>query len=74
MIKIGTEPLGREVLDFSEFLERRYGIESPLLEAAPLREAARTRAFAVLAQIRIPWNGKPIPDRCELYDDASSGE
>ena len=64
------ESAAREALDFIELLERRYGIIEPAAGAPPTREAARAQALAELAEIRIHWNGKPMPDRAALYDAA----
>ena len=59
----------QEVIDFIEFLQARSasGSRDPITEAE--REARRRRAWERLKEVRIPWGGKPIPDRVELYDD-----
>lgn len=64
------ESAPREALDFIQFLERRYGLADFAVGPGPEEEAARREALAHLDRVRIPWNGKPIPDRGALYDDA----
>jgi hypothetical protein len=64
------EPAAREALDFIEFLESRYGLADLAVGPGPVDEAARREALAHLDRVRIPWGGKPIPDRAALYDDA----
>lgn len=66
------EQAAREALDFIESLEQRYGTVQPTDGAAP-DETARRNALDHLAQIRIDWGGKPIPDRDALHDDARRG-
>lgn len=60
------EPAAREVLDFIEFLEVRYGLVDLSAGQGPADEAVRREALARLGQVRIPWDGKPIPDRAAL--------
>ena len=67
------EPVAREALDFIEFLEQRYGIGEPSTDSASARETARRQALLHLANVRIVWDGKPIPDRDALYDDVRAG-
>lgn len=67
------EQAAREALDFIEFLEQRYGMAEPSTVSAPAREMARQQALNHLAKLRIDWDGKPIPDRDVLYDDARAG-
>jgi hypothetical protein len=65
------EYAAREALDFIEFLAARYGHrDSSVVTESPCDEAARQEALAHLANVRIDWGGKPIPDRNALYDDA----
>jgi hypothetical protein len=62
------EPAAREVLDFIEFLERRYAIntENEPIDARLLSLTPEQReAYAYLSKIRIDWGGKPITDRKE---------
>jgi hypothetical protein len=59
------EQAAREALDFIEFLEQRYAAQ-----AKTDNEVERQEALAYLQTVRIDWNGKPIPNRDELYDDA----
>jgi Protein of unknown function (DUF2281) len=61
------EPAAREALDFIEFLEQRYGQSVP-----PVADDDQKRqvALAHIAAIQVHWQGKPIPDRDTLYDDA----
>lgn len=67
------EHAAQEALDFIEFLEQRYGTGEPPPD--PEREAERRReVLAHLATLRIPWGGKPIPDRDALYDEARGGD
>jgi hypothetical protein len=63
------EPAAREALDFIQFLESRYGAGSkPLaLQASDAKHAA---ALKKLANVRLHFDGKPIPNRDELYDGA----
>lgn len=63
------EPAAREALDFVEFLERRYA-KPPVVSAAVDDEKKREAALDHLAALRIEWEGKPIPDRNALYDEA----
>jgi Protein of unknown function (DUF2281) len=61
------EPAAREALDFIEFLEQRYGQPvSPVADNDQKRQAA----LAHIAAVRVHWQGKPIPDRDALYDEA----
>jgi hypothetical protein len=55
------ESAAREALDFIRFLESRHGVAD---------EAKRAAALRKLAGIRLHFDGKPISDRGELYDDA----
>ena len=63
------EPAAREALDFIRFLEQRHGISSKA-SAAYASEAKRAAALENLAKIRLHFDGKPIPNRDELYDGA----
>jgi len=63
------EPAAREVLDFIEFLEQRYGQPATQITED---EKKRQAALAHIAAVRIHWHDKPIPDRDALYDDARS--
>lgn len=63
------EHAAREALDFIEFLEQRYPVTGPCGGTHPRPEGARREALERLARVRIPWDGKPIPDRDALYDD-----
>jgi hypothetical protein len=67
------EHAAREALDFIEFLEKRYGAVPAVPAADPEREAHRREALAHLAEVRIPWGSRPIPDRSDLYDDIRGG-
>ncbi len=67
------EAAAREALDFIQFLEQRYPVADTPGPTDPRREAARREALEHLAQVRIAWGGKPIPDRDALYDDARGG-
>lgn len=61
------EPAAREALDFIEFLEQRYGQSvSPIADD----DQKRQTALAHIASVQVHWQGKPIPDRDALYDDA----
>lgn len=62
------EPAAREALDFIEFLEQRYGVASQ--EGPEELSPAQREALARLSAVRIPFGGKPIPDRDQVYDDA----
>ena len=59
------EHAAREALDFIEFLEKRY-VTQPKTSS----DIERQEALAYLETVRIDWNGKPIPNRHELYDEA----
>ena len=61
------ESAAREVLDFIEFLEQRYGQPATL---ATDDQQKRQAALAHIATRRVPWKGKPIPNRDAFYDDA----
>jgi len=60
------EEVAREALDYIEFLEQRYA------KSKSDDEARRKEALAYLDTVHIDWNGKPIPDRDALYDEARS--
>ena len=59
------EHAAREALDFIEFLEKRY-----VTQPKTISDIERQEALAYLETVRIDWNGKPIPNRDELYDEA----
>lgn len=60
------ESAAREVLDFIEFLEQRYGqTATPATDDEQKRQAA----LAHIATMRVHWKGKPIPNRDAFYDD-----
>ncbi|HEU0187189.1 MAG TPA: DUF2281 domain-containing protein [Gallionellaceae bacterium] len=62
------EPAAREALDFIQFLEQRYrSKESPEDQSD---EARRSAALAYFANVRLHFEGKPIPNRDALYDSA----
>lgn len=61
------ESAAREVLDFIEFLEQRYG--QPATQVTD-DEQKRQAALAHIAAVRVHWQGKPIPNRDAFYDDA----
>ena len=61
------EPAAREALDFIEFLEERYGQAAAQVADD---EKKRQAALAHIAAVRVHWQGKPIPDRDALYDEA----
>ncbi len=63
------EPAAREALNFIQFLEQRHGIGSKA-SVAQASEAKHTAALANLAKTRLHFNGKPIPNRDDLYDGA----
>lgn len=63
------ESAAREALDFVEFLERRYAMP-PGVTKTVAGEEKRKAALDHLAALRIEWEGKPIPDRNALYEDA----
>lgn len=67
------EAAAREVLDFIEFIKQRHATETGN-QPDDARLAGLTpeqrEALAYLDSNRIDWNGKPIPDRDALYDDA----
>jgi hypothetical protein len=67
------EHAAREALDFIEFLERRYAAAGTASSLEPLEESARRDALARLDDVRIAWDGKPIPDRNALYDETRGG-
>lgn len=67
------EPAAREALDFIQFLEQRYSVVELPANVESTGQTAREQALARLAQVRIHWNGKPIPDRDALYDEARAG-
>lgn len=67
------ESAAREALDFIQFLEQRYGIDEPSTDSASVRETARRQVLLHLANVRVIWDGKPIPDRDALYDDVRAG-
>ncbi|MDD2724542.1 MAG: hypothetical protein PHH59_11045 [Methylovulum sp.] len=58
------ENAAAEVLAFIELLERREQ------QTAGADAQRRQTALAHIAAAHIPWQGKPIPDRAALYDDA----
>lgn len=62
------EPAAREVLDFVEFLERRYGVS--VQPGAAELTATQQEALARLAGARIHFGAKPVPSRDALYDDS----
>lgn len=64
------EPAAREALDFIQFLEQKHGVTSKVPVHA--REEKHAAALANLARIRLHFDGKPIPDREDLYDGARS--
>ncbi|WP_196240040.1 DUF2281 domain-containing protein [Candidatus Methylobacter oryzae] len=43
---------------------------SAVVQPEAKNEVERQTALAYLNTVRIDWNGKPIPNRDELYDDA----
>ncbi len=61
------EPAAREVLDFIEFLEQRYGAVAN--EEAQELGPAQREALDRLSLVRVPFVGKPIESRESLYDD-----
>jgi hypothetical protein len=58
------EPAAREALDFIDLLQQRYAHQAKIDN-----ETERQQALAYLNNVRIDWNGKPIANRNELYDD-----
>jgi len=62
------EPAAREVLDFIQVLEQRYGVASS--QGAEELTAEQLEALDRLSRVRIHFGGKPIPNRDQLYDDA----
>lgn len=65
------EYAAREALGFIEFLAVRHARgKSAMITESPCDESARQDALAQLANVRIDWGGRPIPDRNTLYDDA----
>jgi hypothetical protein len=63
------EPAAREALDFIQFLEQRYRSTSSSPDDQS-NEARRAAALAYLADVRLHFEGKPIPNRDALYDSA----
>lgn len=63
------EPAAREALDFIQFLESRYGVTS-ITPSEQTSEAKRAIALKRLAKVRLHFDGKPITNRDELYDNA----
>jgi hypothetical protein len=59
------EPAAREVLDFIEFLERRYTATAAADERLLTLTLEQREAYEYLNKIRIDWGGKPIADREE---------
>lgn len=62
------ESAAREALDFIEFLERRYGVDSS--SGAVEMSQVQREALGRLSAVRLPFGGKPIADRDQLHDDA----
>ncbi|MDD2721805.1 MAG: DUF2281 domain-containing protein [Gallionella sp.] len=62
------ESAAHEALDFIQFLEQRYGVANEA--STQSSNGKRERALAKLANVRLHFAGKPIPNRDELYDNA----
>lgn len=62
------EEKAREVIDFIDFLKTRIP-QADETGAREEQESLRSTALAQLADVRVHWNGKPIPNRDALYDD-----
>lgn len=60
------EPAAREALNFIQYLERRYSAAGTVTEQ--VSEAKRTAALKRLAKVKLHFEGKPIANRDELYD------
>lgn len=58
------EPAAREVLDFIQFMEQRYGVTAADTLPQTLTPEQRA-AYARLSRLQIDWGGKPITDRDE---------
>lgn len=59
------EATAREVIDFIDFLKTRLIWPDEAIS----EDISRRAALSELANIRIHWCGKPIPDRNALYDE-----
>lgn len=57
------------VIDFIDFIKTRNH-QTDEAGTGEEREAVRRAALAQIANARIHWEGKPIPNRDELHDDA----
>ena len=61
------EPAAREVLDFIQFMEQRYGVVAT--DTLPeILTPEQTAAYARLLRLQIDWEGKPITD----WDEANA--
>lgn len=58
------EPAAREVLDFIQFMEQRYGVTAADTLPQTLTPEQRA-AYARLSRLQIDWGGKPMTDRDE---------
>jgi len=62
------EHAAREVLDFVDFLGKRYG-KQPISEPPAPEEALRK-----LDELSIHWEGKPLESRDGLYDNTRDSQ
>lgn len=59
----------QEVIDFIDFIKTRNR-QPDEVRTLEERDAVRRAALAQIASARVHWEGKPIPNRDELHDDA----
>ena len=59
-----TEQQSLEVIHFIDFIKNRLNYTQPPIPTD------KQKALAHLDSIKIKWNGKPIPNRDELYDNS----
>jgi len=62
----------REVIEFIESLMNETTGPKPQSESSAELEERRLLLKERLSTVRIHWEGKPIPNRAEFYDDARS--
>lgn len=65
------EQAAREVLDFIEFLLQKGSVDAAADRlAVELDPQRRHELVERLSRLNVAWDGKPIPNRDEFYDDA----
>lgn len=60
----------QEVIDFIESLMSQTSEPQPQQQSEAGLEDMRRKAMERLSNVRLHWEGKPIPNRDEFYDDA----